>query len=298
MTRVDEAAFARLREVRAQNPDAVESAHRARQRRPILGADGRLLIVAADHPARGALGIGSDPLAMADRYALLERLAEVLSHPGVDGVLGTAEILDDLALLGLLDGKVVVASMNRGGLHRARFDIDDRYTAIDVASARRIGADMTKVLVRVDLDDPSTASTLETTSRAVTESAAAGLPVMLEPFMSSRIGGRTVNDLSPDGVIHSIAIAAGLGATSSHSWLKIPVVAEMERVMAASTLPTLLLGGDVGPDFDEALARWQKALALPGVRGLTVGRNLLYPADGDVARAIDQAARLVHPDLG
>jgi hypothetical protein len=34
---------------------------------------------------------------------------------------------------------------------------------------------------------------------------------------------------------------------------------------------------------------------VPNVRGLVVGRSLLYPADGDVAAAIDRAARIVRP---
>jgi len=44
-------------------------------------------------------------------------------------------------------------------------------------------------------------------------------------------------------------------------------------------------------------ASWQKALTLPGVRGLVVGRTLLYPGDGDVAGAVDIAAAMVHPTL-
>lgn len=254
-----------------------------------------MFIVAADHPARGALGVGRDPLAMADRGDLLQRLAEALSNPRVDGVLGTADILDDLALMGLLENKVVVASMNRGGLRGSTFEMDDRFTAIDAQSARRMGADMTKALVRVDVDDPGTVSTLEATGRVVAECAAAGLPIMLEPFISRRVNGQVVNDLSAEAIIHSIAIATGLGGTSSHSWLKIPVIDAMERVMAATTLPTMLLGGDSGPDLDGTLQRWERALGLPGVRGLTVGRTMLYPPDGDVASAVARAAELVHP---
>ena len=45
---------------------------------------------------------------------------------------------------------------------------------------------------------------------------------------------------------------------------------------------------------DEAYASWEKALALPGVRGLVVGRTLLYPADHNVEAAVDIAASLVH----
>ena len=114
--------------LRTQRPEAIAEAAARRTRRPLLGDSGRLMIVAADHPARGALGVGDRKLAMANRADLLERLCLGLSRPGVDGVLATADILDDLLLLGALDGKVVMGSMNRGGLQGASFELDDRFT--------------------------------------------------------------------------------------------------------------------------------------------------------------------------
>lgn len=62
--------------------------------------------------------------------------------------------------------------------------------------------------------------------------------------MSAWQDGRIVNDLTPDAVITSIAVASGLGSSSARTWMKLPVVDDMARVMAATTLPTLLLGGD------------------------------------------------------
>ena len=290
--------FEALRELRATDPAAIGRKLAERRRRDVIRGDGRLFIVAADHPARGAIAVGPDPTAMANRYELLERLALALSRPGVDGVLGTPDIIDDLAALGLLDDKIVVGSMNRGGLRGASFEMDDRYTAYDVPAMVGQGIDFAKTLIRVDLDDPGTAPTLTATARAVDQAAEAGLPIMLEPFMSGRVDGRVVNDLSPEAVILSTAIASGLGNSSAYTWMKLPVVPEMERVMEATTMPTLLLGGDNGGAQDETFAAWERALALPGVRGLTVGRTLLYPRDGDVAAAVDTAARLVHRDLG
>jgi hypothetical protein len=117
---------------------------------------------------------------------------------------------------------------------------------------------------------------------------------MLEPFLSRWVDGVVQNDLTAEAVVTSVAIAAGLGSTSAWSWLKLPVVPEMERVMASTTLPTLLLGGDPSGRPDETYGSWEAALALPGVRGLVVGRTLLYPADGDVVAAVDTAAALVH----
>jgi hypothetical protein len=288
------ADVARVRELRARDPQAIARAARGRRRRPLLAGDDRLLLVAADHPARGALGVRDDPAAMADRTGLLERLVLALSRPGVDGVLGTADVLEDLLLLGALEDKVVIGSMNRGGLAGASFELDDRFTGYDADSIARSGFDGGKMLCRIDLADAGTVSTLEGCARAVTALAGQELLAMVEPFVSRRVDGKVRNDLSTEAVVTSVAIAAGLGATSAYSWLKLPVVPEMDVVMAATTLPTLLLGGDPDGAPEETYAEWEKALALPGVRGLVVGRTLLYPQDGDVAAAVDVAAGLVH----
>ncbi|MEN5072341.1 deoxyribose-phosphate aldolase [Isoptericola cucumis] len=288
----------RLRATRAEHPEAIAAAHAARRRRPLLRGDGRLFVVAADHPARGSLGVGSDAMAMADRDSLLDRLATALATPGVDGVLATPDVIDDLALLGVLDDAVVVGSMNRGGLRDASFEMDDRFTGYDVEAIVRDRLDFAKTLLRIDLDDAGSLATLEAHARAVSAAHAAGVPIMIEPFMTSSRDGRAVNDLTPDASVRAMSIAAGLGTSSAHTWLKVPVVEDMERVMAATTLPTLLLGGERGDDPDAVFASWEKALALPGVRGLVAGRSLLYPSDDDVAGAVATAARLVHPTTG
>jgi DhnA family fructose-bisphosphate aldolase class Ia len=296
MTLLRNEDFMRLRDLRARNPNAIAQALATRRRRSLIGRDGRLLILAADHAARGALAVGTNPTAMGDRYDLLERLAIALKRPGVDGVLATPDIIDDLALLGLLDEKIVVGSINRGGLRGATFEMDDRHTGYSVDGMLASGIDFAKALLRINLADSATAPTMASIAQTVSMAANAKLPIMLEPFMSHWLDGAIVNDLTPDAVIRSIAIASGLGCSSAYTWLKLPVVAEMERVMAATTLPTLLLGGDAG-DLDSLFASWARALSLPGVRGMTVGRNLLYPANKDVAGVVDTVAKLVHPDL-
>ncbi len=285
--------FAALRDVRATRPEAIADLASRRSRRPLLGVDGKLMIVAADHPARGALGVRNVPDAMADRYDLLRRLVIALARPGVDGVLGTSDILEDLLLLGALEDKVVIGSMNRGGLQGAVFELDDRFTGYDADSIAAMGFDGGKMLTRIDLADPGSVATLQASGRAVTELAARGLMAMVEPFWSRRVNGRVVNDLSAGAAVKSVAIASGLGASSAYTWLKLPVVEDMAAVMTATTLPTLLLGGDPSGHPEETYARWGEALALPGVRGLVVGRALLYPADGAVEDAVDAAVSLV-----
>jgi hypothetical protein len=259
----------------------------------LLNGDDQMFIIAADHPARGALRAGERPMAMADRADLLERMALALSRPGVDGVLGTADIIEDLLLLGALEDKVVVGSMNRGGLAGTVFEMDDRFTGCDAEVIARMGFDAGKMLLRIDPDDPATAATIEACARAVSDLADRGLMAMVEPFISHRIEGRVRNDLSPEAVMRSITVASGLGATSAYTWLKLPVVDDMERVLAASTLPALLLGGEVSADAGAAFKRWHKALQLPSVHGLVAGRTLLFPPDDDVAGAVDTAVSLM-----
>ncbi|MFI8230250.1 deoxyribose-phosphate aldolase [Streptomyces sp. NPDC085900] len=282
--------------VRAQRPEAVAEAAARRTRRPLLGDSGRLMIVAADHPARGALGVGGRGLAMANRADLLERLCVALSRPGVDGVLGTADVLEDLLLLGALENKVVMCSMNRGGLAGASFELDDRFTGYRARDIARFRFDAGKTLTRIAYDDPGSLNTLQATARAIDECAEHRLPVFVEPFMSGRIDGRVRNDLSAEAVTRSIAIAAGLGGTSAYTWLKLPVTDDpddMGEVLETSTLPAVLLGGEVGDDQEGAYERWRKALRLPTVTGMVVGRSLLYPAEGSVETAVDTAVGLL-----
>jgi hypothetical protein len=286
--------IAEVIETRVHRPGQIAEAAAARARAAsVLDLDGRQVIVAADHPARGTLRAGRERLAMADRADLLERLCIALDRPGVGGVLGSADVLEDLLLLGALEGKVVIGSMNRGGLAETVFEMDDRFTGYDAAAVSRMGFDGGKMLLRIDPDDPATAATMEACAHAVSDLAGHRLMAMVEPFISHRVDGHVRNDLSPEAMILAVTIASGLGATSAYTWLKVPVVKDMERVMAASTLPALLLGGEVPDDPKAAFAGWRKALQLPNVKGLVAGRSLLYPAGGDVAAAVDTAVSLL-----
>jgi DhnA family fructose-bisphosphate aldolase class Ia len=291
---MDEGTRRMLADTRARNPQAIAEAAARRRRRPLFDLRRRLLLIAADHPARAAFTVGDRPTAMASRIDLLDRLLVALSRPGVDGVLGTPDVIEDLLLLGALDGKLVTCSMNRGGLPGSAFELDDRFTAYDAATIAAMGFDGGKMLLRIDPDEPATADTLAGCARAVNELADHRLMAMVEPFWARRSpDGRSRNDLDPDQMMRAIAVAQALGRTSAYTWLKVPVVADMARVMEATTLPTVLLGGDPTGDPSDTYEAWAKALELPHVFGLTVGRTVLYPPDDDVAAAVDAAAALL-----
>ena len=121
-----------LLESRFTRPQAIAVAAKNRQLHEPTNPDERLLIVAADHAARGALDVGTNPSAMSNRYDMLDRLVTALAIPGVNGVLGTPDVIEDLLLLGALEKKYVFGSMNRGGLPGAVFEMDDRLSLIHI----------------------------------------------------------------------------------------------------------------------------------------------------------------------
>lgn len=292
---LDDARFRSLIETRARRPERVAELARARRTRPMLGEAGTLFLVAADHPARGVLKAGADPMAMGDRRVLLERILTALAQPGVDGLLGSPDVIEDLLLLDALHDRIVIGTMNRGGLAGAVWEIDDRFTAYDAESIEAMGLDGGKMLIRFDYADPGTISTLGAAAAAVSQLARRRRSALVEVLPASRDAAGTLRiSKEPDPLIVAMGVASSLGVSSAYSWLKIPVVADMERVMASTTLPTLLLGGDPGDRAAEVFAGWRRALAIPQVRGLVAGRTLLFPPDGDVVRAVSEAAAIVH----
>lgn len=292
---ITDAQWRDLLERRATDPGAVASAYAAR-RRPgkFVSEQGTLFLVAADHPARGSLASGGDAMAMADRRSLLARLVEALHHPDVDGVLGTPDIIEELLLLGALEDKVVIGSMNRGGLDGALWTMDDRFTGYDASSIAACGLEGGKMLLRIDDTDAGTATTIEACAQAVSELAALGLVAMVEPLPYERDehGALFLRKDAP-ALSRAVTIASGLGTTSAYTWLKMPACDDFETVFGSTTLPCVVLGGVPSSDPAKDLASWGMTLSHPVVRGLVVGRTLLYPPDGDVGSAVHAAAEVL-----
>lgn len=277
-------------ETRARRPEVFAELARGRKRRPEFD-DGRgLFLITADDPARANLQIGANPVALGDRQRLLGRLVEVLADPAVDGIVATPDIIDDLLLLGALHDKLAIGSMNRSGLAGSSWEMDDRFTAFDVPAVVRGNLDGGKLTLRLDWKDAGTNRTMAAAAAAVTGLARAGAIGVLEPLPVIQEGGRPRVANDPDYLIRALSVAAGLGAVSAYTWLKVPLVRKMESVMAATSMPVLMVGGDPGVDDRMAVSRWQEILALPQVRGIIAGRSLLFPADGDSMRAVATVA--------
>lgn len=294
MTALTPERYRELMQARIFEPQSLLRALVERRRRTISGSDGRLVILAADHTARGMLSVGDDPLAVADRFTLLDRLVRALSVPGVDGVLASADLLEELAWLGALDDRLAIGTMNRGGLIGAAWELDDRMTAYDADHIERYGLDGGKTLLRIDETDPAVARTIEAVAATVTQLSDRRLMCVIEPLPYRWVDGRARLDPSTERLVQAVAVASALGSSSAYSWLKIPGSDRMAEVAGATTLPILMLGGDPGTDAPAVFARWAAAMREPNVRGLVAGRALLYPHGEETEAAVLRAAELVH----
>jgi len=284
-----------LIQARLKSPESFKKALVSRKRRKMVGKDGRLLIVAADHTARGIISAGSEKYIIANRRLLLDRLVRSLSNPNVDGVLASADIVEELAWLGALESKLVFGTMNRGGYLGTTWGLDDPMTAYDADSIAELGLDAGKVLVRFEDTDIGVGRTIEYVVEAMRLLAEREIVCLVEPLPYKKDAtGMPMLDKSTDRLDKIVSITAGFGSSASYTWLKLPSWTSHVTLRESTTLPILLLGGDPGENLDTTFEEWRSSMQIPNVIGLVAGRPLLYPFDNDVERSVDRAAKLVH----
>ena len=302
---LSDALLARLTEIRVSDPDFALRAARVRVRRDRLAPDGKLNILAADHPARNVTKVGADPLAMADRRDYLARILRVLSSPRVDGIMATMDILEDLLAIDgllraadaptLLDGRLLIGSVNRGGLAGSSWELDDPPTGVTPAACREWKLDGAKLLLRVDPSEPASLKTLQACATAINEANACGLPTFLEPLPVAKTETGYVVVKTAEALARLAGVASALGDSSRYLWLKLPYCEGYATVARATTLPILLLGGESAGGPAPFLRQLGSAMAAgANVRGALVGRNVLYPGAEDPLAVAEAAGGMVH----
>ena len=106
--------------------------------------------------------------------------------------MATPDVLEELLILshlertqkgkGFLDGRVLVGSMNRGGLAGTAFEMDDTFTSMSAARIAELGFDGGKMMYRLDPQDPASGRTIQACAQALNDLRAHGLPGFLEPL--------------------------------------------------------------------------------------------------------------------
>lgn len=294
-----------ITDIRVNDPERSLRVAKGRKRRKHLTRNGKLNILAADHPARRVTRVGDDLFRMTDRREYLARMLRVMMSDRVDGILATMDIIEDLLLIhdmmrekggaAFLDDKLLIASFNRAGLLGSSWEIDDPMSGADAATCAEWGLDGAKILLRICDEEPDSLKTLLATVCSITELNAVGLPMFLEslPVTKTENGYKIIK--RAEDLARIVGAAAAMGDSARYLWLKLPYCENYAMVARATTLPILLLGGDpVGeatPFLHELAAGLQ---AGANVRGALVGRNILYPGNDDPLAAIEAVGGIIH----
>lgn len=298
--------------LRVEKKDIIKDRMTKRKQRKSLTANGKMLILAADHPARMVTNSGADPTRMGDRFDYLGRCARVMMASDVDGLMATADVFEDLVLLdhiyyqktkkSFLDNKLLVASMNRSGLAGARYEMLDRMTAYrDAKKIRELKLDGAKLLLRLSVPDPYDRyclQTMEECSRSIEECNELDLPVFLEPLPVKQIDGKYKVIMQADDLIRVIGVATGLSHSTANLWLKIPYVHDYWRVAQSFSGPILMLGGESTGNPVDVIEQFVRGMGEgENVRGAMVGRNVLYPGNDDPAAVAQAVYEIVHSEV-
>jgi len=290
-----------ITDVRVNEPEVIVEEAKRRQRREKLTLDGKLSILAADHPGRGVTVVGEDPLLMGDRQEFLGRVLRVITNDEFDGVMGPPDLIEDLFIVNylvkkgggpsFLDNKVMIGCMQRGGVAGIAGEIDDRFSAYTAESIHEMRLDGGKMMFRTIPEDERTLKTIDYCAKAVRALNSYGLVPFVEPLPMKVEEGKYRSNYTIAQLVKFVCVAAALGDSSRRTWLKIPYVEGFERVAKATTLPILMLGGPVREDPTSTIREFAAGMrARANVRGVLVGRNVLFPGQDDplaVALAIN-----------
>ncbi|MCS7015171.1 MAG: TIM barrel protein [Gemmatales bacterium] len=308
-----EETFAEITKLRVEKPELILEELRNRRKRSVLAPDGRLVILAADHPARGVTRVGTHPTAMGHRLDYLSRIVRCLMVSEIDGLMATSDVIDDVVLVNymvrqktgrsFLENRVLIGSMNRTGLAGTEHEMMDRPSSYMTGKRiKEMNLDGGKLLWRWvpggEKNDRYALETLERVARAVEELADLGLAAFVEPLPVQKTESGYRTDLHPDNIIKAVGIASALGYYSGRLWLKIPYCEDFARVAKATTLPVLLLGGEATGKPVLTVLDMERGLgAGPNIRGCLIGRNVLFCGEDDPAVIAQAIHYVVHQRL-
>lgn len=297
--------FDKITDIRVDAPEIIELQAQARKRRPRLTHDGKLTILAADHPGRGVTVIGDDPFKMGNRHQYLGRILRVLTATSFDGFMSTADMIEDLLIVdylvqqgggaSFLDEKVLVGCMQRGGVAGVVGELDDRFGSYTAESLARFRLDGGKMMFRHVPDDERTLWQIHYCSQAITDLNLYDIVPFVEPLRMDHVDGKWVSKNTADELVKLVGVIGGMGDSSRNTWMKLPYCEDFHRVTMATAQPILMLGGPSREDPRPTYRDFAAGMASrANVRGALVGRNVSFPGREDPAAVAQAISDIVH----
>ena len=297
--------FDQITDIRVNAPEVIEQTANARKRRRKLTKDGKLTILAADHPGRGVMKLGDDPFKMGNRYQYMGRILRVLTTTDFDGFMSTPDMIDDLLIVdyliqdaggpSILDEKVLVGCMQRGGVAGVVGELDDRFGSYTAESIARFNLDAGKMMFRFVPDDERTLWQIDYCAKAINELNQYDLVPFVEPLRMDYVDGQWIGKNTADELVKLVGVIGALGDSSRNTWMKLPYCEDYYKVTLATSQPILMLGGPSREDPRETYREFSQGMATRGnVRGALVGRNISFPGPEDPAAVANAIHQIVH----
>lgn len=268
-------------------------------RRRTAPAHSRVVFAAADHNARMITAYRGNPIGLSGRREYLSRLVRMLCCSEVDGVEGSPDIIEELMLLNylfrasgrvsFLDGKYIIGTVNRGGLKDVAWEMDDMCTCFTVQRLAELRLDGIKFMLRINPDSEINRNTLLYCSQVVNEAAKYGLPIFIEGLFIRTEEQGYVMKTDLESLVKTVGVVSALGCTSMCKWIELPLNERYDIAAAATANPILVVPDETGVTKDEVIAEYTRQVGIaPNVRGILLGRNVMYSDDDpmELAEAI------------
>jgi hypothetical protein len=219
--------------------------------------------------------------------------------------MGTPDILEELFIVSwlyrqkygksFLDNRVMIGTMNRGGLLGTIFEMNDRFTSYNAQKISEQGLDGGKFMFRLEENEIDCGKTMYDCSKAIEELNRFGLSAFFEALPVSKGPGGYAVRKDAESFVKMIGIVTAMGDSSLNLWIKIPYCERYDLVAASTTCPILMLGGPSKGNPIPTLMEFEKGLkAGKNVRGILAGRNIHFPGPDDPAGVAQAAHQIVH----
>lgn len=282
---LDDKVFRKLNEVKAFHPEVIEQ--EAENRVKPGFPHNRLVFAAADHNARMINEYKGNPIGLSNRREYLTRLVRMLQSDKVDGIEATPDIIEDLMILNklrreawekeFLKGKMLVGTVNRGGLKNTAWEMDDMPTCFTVDRLAALKMDGVKFMFRLNPMDERSKYTLKYCAETVNRAAELHLPVFIEALYVETGKDGFVMRTDTESLCKVVGVTGAVGCTGANKWIEVPLNQEYQIPTSATTCPVLVV-----PDEKESLPleivrEYTKEIGLnDNIRGILLGRNVMY----------------------
>ena len=299
---LDDEVFKRLNEIKAFAPETVE-AEAAMRKKPGYPHD-RLVFAAADHNARMINEYRGNPIGLSNRREYLSRLVRMLLSSQVDGIEATPDIIEDLLIINkirretggkaFLDGKMLIGTVNRGGLKNTVWEMDDMPSCYTVERIKKLGMDGVKFMIRINPMDERSRHAVRYCADTVNEAERAGLPVFIEALYVENAEHGFVMKTDSESLCKVVGVVGALGCRASGKWIEVPLNSEYHIPVSATTCPVLVVPDETESDPVAVVREYTKEIGIcDHIRGLLLGRNVMYN-DSDPLPIADAVASIWH----